>query len=54
VFVIGYYAPSGRMFVHVGTEKGIRDLLKRELAGVTWKFLSRRKFNINAPMQNAA
>lgn len=45
MYVIQFLAPSGRMFVHVGTKHGIKQLLKKELQGVAWKFLSRRKFD---------
>lgn len=47
MYVIQYFAPSGRAFVHVGTKYGIKALLKSELKGVPWKFLSRRKFDPN-------
>jgi hypothetical protein len=45
MFVIAYMV-QGREYVHVGTEKGIRTLLKSELAGVKWRFLSRRRFTL--------
>jgi hypothetical protein len=54
MYVIQYAVASGRTFIHVGTRAGIKKLLKNELNGVAWKFLSRHKFDPNEKEKNAA
>lgn len=46
MYVIKWWAPSGRSFIHVGTHKGIRELLTKELSGCRWQSVGRKRFKM--------